>query len=98
MAGNNQPMTKCLAAYEQAYFISARGLYQQYVAGVITLDQARQEKNEVLEQYEKGKKAWEYFTELHELQVKLKQLKEQGFNSVLELEILESLNKLLDEQ
>lgn len=97
LARNNEPMPNCLAAYEQAYYISSRGLYQQYESGKITLDQARNEKIEVVKQYENGKKSWDYFMELHLLSTKLEELKDQGFNSILEWEILASLDKMLHE-
>ncbi|MDF2530859.1 MAG: hypothetical protein K0Q65_440 [Clostridia bacterium] len=94
-ASNNECMPECLAGFEQAYYISARGLYQQYAAGHITLEQARQEKALALKKYQDGKREWNYFMEIHALQEKLVELKKQGFNSVSEWEILETLDKML---
>ena len=84
-----------LNAYEQAYYIASRGLYQQYAKGEITLVQARAEKAQVIEAYEAGKKECEYFKQLLVVWDKLGKLKQEGFDSVLEFEILEVLDKIL---
>ena len=55
LAKQNEAMPKALAAYEQAYYITSRGLYQQYAKGSLSLHQAREEKAEALKAYERGK-------------------------------------------
>ncbi len=95
LAKENAPMPSGLAMHEQCYYISSRGLYQQYAAKAISLSQAKLEKKQVIEQYQKGQQQWELFIGLFELQSKLTQLKEEEFNSVLEFEILEHINQLL---
>ncbi len=96
LAKSNGIMPDGLAMYEQCYYIAARGLYRQYDAGYITLEQAKVEKAEVVKQYQEGKKQWEFFWGLYEVQDKLHALKEQGFNTALEIETLELIEKLLD--
>lgn len=91
----NEPLPRCLAGYEQAYYLASRTLYKQYEAKLITLDQARREKELIIEQYQEGKKEHELFTSLFEIEDKLKKLKEQGFNTVLEWEILKILEEKL---
>lgn len=95
LAKDNGAMPECLAMYEQCYYIAARGLYRQYDAGYITLEQAKSEKADVVKQYQEGKKQWELFMGLYEVQDKLQRLKEQGFNTALEIETLELIEKLL---
>ena len=92
LAKNNEPMPHCLAAYEQAYYQASRYLYQQFFEGKLDLMQCRDEKQKIIEQYNLGKGSWEYFMSLTVLQDKLKKLQEQGFDSVLEWEILELIN------
>lgn len=88
-------MPSSLNIYEQAYYIASRGLYQQYAKGEITLEQARNEKEQIMKAYEKGEKEADYFKQLHQIWGKLNQLKEEKFNTVIEIEILEILNKIL---
>lgn len=95
LAKENAPMPSGLAPHEQCYYISSRGLYQQYAAKAISLSQAKLEKKQVIEQYQSSEQQWQLFVGLFELQNKLKQLKEEEFNSVLEFEILEEINKIL---
>lgn len=95
LAKENAPMPSGLAIHEQCYYISSRGLYQQYAAKAISLSQAKLEKKQVIEQYQNSERQWELFIGLFELQNKLKQLKKEEFNSVLEFEILEQINKLI---
>ncbi len=95
LAKENAPMPNGLAMHEQCYYISSRGLYQQYAAKAISLSQAKLEKKQVIEQYQKGQEQWQLFIGLFEVQNKLQQLKEEEFNSVLEFEILECINQLL---
>lgn len=92
----NEPLPRCLSGYEQAYYLAARSLYKQYENGIISLDQARHEKELIVEQYEDGKKQFELFKSLFEIEDKLKKLKADGFNSVLEWEILKLLGERLD--
>ncbi len=95
LAKENAPMPKGLAMYEQCYYISSRGLYQQYATRAISLSQAKVEKKQVVEAYERGRGEWQLFMGLFELQDKLKQLKEEEFNTKLEFEILEMINSIL---
>lgn len=95
LAKENAPMPNGLAIHEQCYYISSRGLYQQYAAKTISLSQAKLEKKQVIEQYQNSEQQWQLFIGLFELQNKLKQLKKEEFNSVLEFEILEQINKLI---
>lgn len=98
LAKNAAPMPKGLASYEQCYYIASRGLYEQYAQGVITLAQAREEKKEVLRAYEEGQWEWNYFMELHGVLNKLQRLQQEGFDSVLEFEILEQIDQLLHKE
>lgn len=96
LAKENKPMPERLAMYEQCYYIASRGLYRQYDAKHITLEQAKAEKRHVVEQYQEGKMQWELFINLYEIQDKLQALKKQGFNTALEMEILELIDKTLE--
>ena len=91
----NEPLPRCLAGYEQAYYLASRSLYKQYEDKLISLEQARYEKEKILEQYHDGKKQHELFMSLFEIEDKLKKLKAEGFNSVLEREILALLEEVL---
>lgn len=95
LAKEKAPMPKGLAMHEQCYYIASRGLYEQYASKIITLEQAKKEKNEVIKQYQLGKYQWELFVGLHEIEAKLGQLKKDGFNTGLELEVLELVENLL---
>lgn len=95
LAKENLPMPNNLTMYEQCYYISSRGLYQQYADKKITLVQARAEKAQVVEQYKLGEAQWELFAKLFTLQDKLVALKQDGFNSHLEFEILEAIDDVL---
>ena len=94
-AKHNEPMPQCLAMYEQCYYITSRSLYQQYATGHISLSQAKEEKAQAIKLYEEGKAQHELFMGLFEIEDKLKQLKADGFNSVVEWEILELIDKKL---
>lgn len=95
LAREKAPMPDGLPMHEQCYYIASRGLYEQYANQTITLAEAKKEKKEVIKQYEAGKYQWELFIGMHEIEEKLCKLKEEGFDSVLEFEILELLEKLL---
>lgn len=95
LAKEKAPMPNGLPMYEQCYYIASRGLYDQYAHQIITLEQAKKEKKEVIRQYEEGKHQWELFMSMYEVEEKLSKLKEEGFNSFLEFEILEILEKIL---
>ncbi len=98
LAKQNETMPKALAAYEQAYYITSRGLYQQYDKGTIDLKEARKEKAEAIKAYNRGKSQYQLFIELHTIREKLIQLKEEGFNSVLEWELLEAIEKFIHQE
>lgn len=91
----NEPVPKCLEYHEEAYYIASRYLYRQFDAKAITVEQAREEKERIIKAYNEQKEAWEYMLSLYKIKNTLTQLKEQGFNSVLEWEVLEELNKAL---
>lgn len=95
LAKDNAPMPDGLALYEQCYYISSRGLYEQYAREMITLEVAKKEKAQVIKQYELGKEQWQLFLGLYEIHDKLSMLKVDGFNSFLEFEIMEIVDKLL---
>ena len=95
LAKEKAPMPNGLPMYKQCYYIASRGLYEQYENKTITLAEAKKEKEEVIKQYEAGKYQWELFMGMYEIEEKLSQLKQEGFNSALEFEILELLEKLL---
>lgn len=87
-------MPNGLKGYEQAYYIASRGLYRQYKEGKISLDEARKEKEQVLQMYKQCQEEWFYVMKLHHIESKLRLLQAEGFNTVLELEILELLKEL----
>ncbi|MHC1747082.1 MAG: hypothetical protein AB9856_01670 [Cellulosilyticaceae bacterium] len=95
LAKENAPMPEGLPLFKQAYYIASRGLYQQYAKREITLAQARLEKKELIKCYEASELEWEHMIQLHDLWYQLKQLKEEGFNSVLEFEIMEKIETIL---
>lgn len=95
LAKEKAPMPSGLPMHEQCYYIASRGLYAQYDQKVITLEQAKREKKEVIKQFNVGKGQWQLFLGLHEIVDKLKALHEEGFNTALELEILELVEQML---
>lgn len=95
LAKEKVPMPSGLPMHEQCYYIASRGLYAQYDDKIISLEQAKREKKEVIEQFNVGKGQWQLFLGLHEIGDKLKVLHEEGFNTALELEILELIDQLL---
>ncbi|MEG2896585.1 MAG: hypothetical protein RR887_13545 [Niameybacter sp.] len=94
LAKQDQPLPTQLIFFETSYYLAARYLYRQFDKGEITLEQARKEKEQVLEQFEENKLLYEYLLKTHHVLQKLKELKEQGFDSNLEWEILEMIEKL----
>lgn len=95
LAKDNAPMPKGLPMYAQSYYIASRGLYEQYRNKQISLEVAKKEKEEVLKQFLVGQAEWEFFLKLHIVEEKLKRLKEDPFNTVLELELHDILEELL---
>lgn len=95
LAKKGAPMPEGLPMHEQCYYISSRGLYAQYQAQHLTLEDAKKEKIEILKQYELGKEQWAFFLKLYEIEDKLKALKQDPFNTVVELEVHEMLETLL---
>lgn len=95
MAKLGETMPQGLASYKQSYYIASRGLYRQFEREEIDLPQARSEKAELMEAYKEGEWEWNYFLKLHEILDKLQQLAKEGFNSVVEFEILELIEELL---
>ena len=95
LAKAGEELPEGLASYKQNYFIASRGLYKQYERGEVDLERARLEKAELMEAYKEGEWEWNYFLQLHEIMDKLQQLAKDGFNSVVEFEILELIEKLL---
>ena len=52
-ASAGKPIPDGLTAPEKALYIAMRGLYWQYREGIVTLEQARREKNLLIKDYEK---------------------------------------------
>lgn len=75
--------------------IASRYLYRQFDAKAITVEQGRMEKETIRKQYEENKEIYEYMVQLYDVKDSLQKLKEQGFNSVLEWDILEQIEKIL---
>ena len=98
LAKKGSKMPTGLTSYEQSYYISSRGLDMQYAKGEITLEQAREEKKEVMKAYEEGRWEWQYFMQLHTVLEQLKTLQKEGFDSVLEFEILETIQSILNKE
>lgn len=95
LAKLNEPMPKLLEYYEENYYISSRYLYRQFELNKITVEQARIEKDKIVKSYNDNKEMYEYVLSLYSIRNSLMQLKEQGFNSVLEWEVLDTINKAL---
>lgn len=95
LAKDNAPMPKGLPMHEQCYYISSRGLYEQYQQASISLEVAKKEKEEVIKQYQLAKNQWELFLSFHDIAERLKILKKDPFNTAIELEISEILEKIL---
>lgn len=95
LAKSGTEMPPCLAAYEQAYYQASRYLYRQFYEDKLNLEQCRQEKHKIVEAYNHGMQQWEFFLSLHVIREKLAKLKEKGFDSVLEWEILDEIEKII---
>ena len=95
LARTGEPMPKYLEEYEENYFLGARYLYRLFEAKVMTLDECKREKQILINRYNQNKESWEYMLSLYKIKDSLIQLKEQGFNSVLEWEVLEVIDKAL---
>ena len=95
LAKTGEPMPNNLKEYEENYFLGARYLYRLFEAKAMTLEDCKREKQILINRYEQNKESWEYMLSLYSIKDSLKQLKEQGFNSVLEWEVLEEINKAL---
>ena len=95
LAKLNEPMPKLLEYYEENYYISSRYLYRQFELNKITVEQARIEKDKIVKSYNDNKEMYEYVLSLYSIRNSLMQLKEQGFNSILEWEVLDTINKAL---
>lgn len=96
LAKNGGQMPPTLPGYEQAYYQASRYLYQQFFDDKLNLLECRQEKQKIVEAYNLGKAQFDFFVGLTNIEDKLKRLREQGFNTVLEWEILDDVSKLLD--
>ena len=95
LAKTGEPMPSNLEEYEENYFLGARYLYRLFEAKVMTLEDCKREKQILINRYQQNKESWEYMISLYRIKDSLKQLKEQGFNSVLEWQVLEEINKAL---
>lgn len=95
LAKEKAPMPSGLPLHEQCYYIASRGLYAQYDQKIITLEEAKREKQHVIEQFNLEKGQWELFVGIHEVADKLKRLQKDPFNTALELEVLELIDQLL---
>lgn len=95
LAKEKAPMPNGLPMHEQCYYIASRGLYEQYEKKVITLEEAKREKQEVVRTYQLAKEQWQLFVGIHDIADKLKELKQDPFNTGLELEVLELIDNLL---
>lgn len=95
IAKNNEPMPKCLEFYEQAYYQASRHLYRQHEAGTITVQQAREEKLLIIEKHAEAERMFSFMRSLYGIAEKLEKLKETGFDSVLEWEILDDFEKAI---
>ena len=95
LAKEKAPMPQGLPMYEQCYYIASRGLYEQYERKVISLEEAKREKQEVIKAYQIEKDQWQLFIGIHEIADKLKMLKQDKFNTVLEMEVLELIERFL---
>ena len=96
MAKNGGEMPPTLQGFEQAYFQASRHLYALYFENKLSLLECRQEKQKIIEQYNFGLAQWNFFISMTALEDKLKRLQEQGFNTVLEWEILAEISEMLD--
>ena len=56
---------------------------------------AKKEKQEVIKTYELGKDQWQLFLGMHEIAEKLKKLREDQFNTGIEFEVLELIDRFL---
>ncbi|MBQ1274855.1 MAG: hypothetical protein U0L26_14625 [Cellulosilyticum sp.] len=95
LAKEKAPMPNGLPMHEQCYYIASRGLYDQYEKKIITLEEAKKEKQEVIKTYELGKDQWQLFLGMHEIAEKLKKLREDQFNTGIEFEVLELIDRFL---
>lgn len=94
LAYEGKEMPSTLASYEQAYYQAARYLYICFFNNQLNLQQCRAEKEKLVRVYYEGKKQWEFFLSLNVIGAKLEKLKQQGFNSSLEWEVLEDINNI----
>lgn len=94
LAEENEPMPN-LNWYETVYYQASRYLYRQYDIKAITVAQAREEKEIIVKQYEENKREYEFLIRLHSVEDMLKKLRDQGFNTALEQEILEEIDRVL---
>ena len=95
LAKEKAPMPNGLPMHEQCYYIASRGLYDQYEKKIITLEEAKKEKQEVIKTYELGKDQWQLFLGMQEIAEKLKKLREDQFNTGIEFEVLELIDRFL---
>ena len=95
LAKTGEPMPSNLEEYEENYFLGARYLYRLFEAKVMSLEDCKREKQILINRYQQNKESWEYMLSLYKIKSALTQLKEEGFNSALEWEVLEEINKAL---
>lgn len=96
LAKTGEPMPSNLEEYEENYFLGARYLYRLFEAKVMSLEDCKREKQILINRYQQNKESWEYMLSLYKIKNSLTQLKEEGFNSVLEWQVLEEINKALE--
>lgn len=95
-AKENEVISYALPNYQMAYYQASRYLYKAYEIGYLTLEECKKEKAEIIKRYEEDKVLYDLFLKLIPIQKKLEKLKAQGFNTILEWEILEDINEFLE--
>lgn len=81
--------------YAQAYFIASRHLYRQYEQGLINIEQAREEKEKLKKSFKDADEEIHFVLSVINISEKLRMLRENGFDSSLEWEILAEIDKIL---
>lgn len=95
-AKKNEIMPYVIPGYKMMYYQASRYLYRMYDMKKMSLEDCKKEKAEIIRQCKDEKMLYELFLRLIPLKEKLTRLKEEGFNSVLEWEILEDINEFLE--
>lgn len=94
IAKKGSEIPKNMTHSEYSYVLNALMLYKMYENNLMSLDDCRKEKENAIKRYVDSREMENFLNSVYKIKDKLRELKEQGFNTVIEFEILEEIEKI----